>query len=62
MVTSGDSTKVPQFGSVKEYEEAYRQIKIELILLKRENEILRGEILQLHQAIAAINNEPTNSL
>lgn len=62
MVTSGDSTKVPQFGSVKEYEEAYRQIKTELILLKRENEILRGEILQLHQAIAAINNEPTNSL
>jgi len=62
MVTSGDSTKVPQFGSVKEYEEAYRQIKIELILLKRENEILRGEILQLHQAIAALNNEPTNSL
>ncbi len=62
MVTSEDSTKVPQFGSVKEYEEAYRQIKIELILLKRENEILRGEILQLHQAIAAINNEPTNSL
>jgi hypothetical protein len=62
MVTSGDSTKVPQFGSVKEYEEAYRQIKIELILLKRENEILRGEILQLHQAIAAINDEPTNSL
>jgi len=62
MVTSDDSTKVPQFGSVKEYEEAYRQIKIELILLKRENEILRGEILQLHQAIAAINDEPTNSL
>ena len=62
MVTSEDSTRVPQFSSVKEYEEAYRQIKTELILLKRENEILRGEILQLHQAIAALNNEPTNSL
>jgi hypothetical protein len=62
MVTSEGKIRVPQFNSVKEYEEAYRQIKTELILLKRENEILRGEILQLHQAIAAINNEPTNSL
>ena len=62
MVTSEGKIRVPQFNSVKEYEEAYRQIKTELILLKRENEILRGEILQLHQAIAALNNEPTNSL
>ena len=62
MVTSEGKIRVPQFNSVKEYEEAYRQVKVDVILLKRENEILRGEILQLHQAIAAINDEPTNSL
>jgi hypothetical protein len=30
--------------------------------LELENEILRDEILQLHQAIAALNDKPTNSL
>ena len=62
MITSEDNIRVPQFGSVKEYEDAYRQVKVDLILLKRENEILHDEILQLHQAIAALNDKPTNSL
>ena len=34
----------------------------ELMNLKQENQVLRAEILQLHQAIAVMNDEPTNSL
>jgi len=39
-----------------------KHIRGQLTLLSAENDILREEIKQLHQAIAGLNDKPTNSL
>jgi arsenate reductase-like glutaredoxin family protein len=54
--------KMPNCSSVKEYEEAWKELALDYQLAQMENEILRDDIKQLHQAISALNKEPTNSL
>ncbi len=54
--------KMPDFNTVKEYEEGWLELARDLQLAQMENAILRDDIKQLHQAIAALNQEPTNSL
>jgi len=53
---------MPNCSSVKEYEEAWKELAWDYQLAQMENEILREDIKQLHQAISALNKEPTNSL
>jgi hypothetical protein len=54
--------KMPNCNSVKEYEGAWKELALDYQLAQMENEILRDDIKQLHQAISALNKEPTNSL
>ena len=60
MITSEDNAGVPKFNSVKQYEEAFKLIVSDVNNLKQENQVLRARILQLHQAIAVMSDEPTN--
>ena len=60
MITSEDNAGVPKFNSVKQYEEAFKLIISDVNNLKQENQVLRARILQLHQAIAVMSDEPTN--
>lgn len=57
--------KMPNCNSPKDYEvtaEAWKKLASDYQLAQMENEILRDDIRQLHQAISALNKEPTNSL
>ena len=56
---------MPNCNSPKDYEvtaEAWKELASDYQLAQMENEILRDDIRQLHQAISALNKEPTNSL
>ena len=57
MITSEDNAGVPKFNSVKQYEEAFKLIISDVNNLKHQNQVLRAEILQLCQAIDALDDK-----
>ena len=57
MITSEDNAGVPKFNSVKQYEEAFKLVISDVNNLKHQNQVLRAEILQLCQAIDALDDK-----